>query len=73
MMPIWPDGSLRARFDSECPECGELIREGTGMSYAPAHGGFTHTQCPTPPAAVRPGEISCRDCFLIHPEGKCDR
>ena len=24
-------------------------------------------------AAVRPGEVSCPDCWLIHPEGACDR
>lgn len=73
MMPIWPGGSLRANFDSECSECGELIREGMAITYSSSHGGFIHYPCPTAAPAIQPGEISCRDCFLIHPEGKCDR
>ena len=27
----------------------------------------------TDQAEVRPGEVSCPDCWLIHPEGECDR
>lgn len=71
--PVWPNGSLRACFASECPECGEMIHEGANIAYSPAHGGYTHAACPAPPATVRRGEVSCPTCFLIHPEGACDR
>ena len=71
--------STMARYSGTCPECGErwqpgdLIRsddrEPNGLPI------WTHAACPIPYdlTAVNPGETVCTDCWLIHPEGACDR
>lgn len=71
--------SIVARYSGYCPECGErwqpgdLIRsddrEPNGLPI------WSHAACPTPydPTAVNPGETVCTDCWLVHPEGACDR
>ena len=55
---------------------GDLIRSDqlndVGMAL------WTHAVCPDPivdalMAPARTGEVSCPACFLIHPEGACDR
>ena len=71
-----------ARYSGVCPECGErwqpgdLIRSDqlndVGLSL------WTHAVCPDAAidalmAPARTGGVSCATCFLIHPEGACDR
>ena len=71
--------SIQARWSGTCPECGErwqpgdLIRsddrEPDGLPI------WIHAACPDVPDAttINPGEQVCTDCWLIHPEGACDR
>jgi len=72
--------TIMARYSGVCPECGErwqpgdLIRsQAVGAEH---HEFWMHASCPNPELdrlLVQPGEVSCRACFLIHPEGECDR
>ena len=69
--------TIPARHSGVCPECGErwqpgdLIRsdqrEADGLPI------WRHAVCPDPAPAVRPGEVVCPACWLVHPEGACDR
>jgi len=71
--------SIQARYSGVCPDCGErwhpgdLIRSDhlndVGLPL------WQHAACPTPYDAlvVHPGENVCPTCWLIHPEGACDR
>ena len=71
--------SIPARYSGVCPECGERWQPGDLIrSVDRAVDGrpiWTHAVCPDVPdaAAVRSGEVACPDCWLIHPEGACDR
>ena len=72
--------TIMARYSGICPECGERWQPGDLIrSVADWDGSnvWTHATCPKPELdrllEVRPGEVSCRACFLIHPEGECDR
>ena len=72
--------TIMARYSGVCIECGErwqpgdLIRAGDctedGRPTA-----WMHAACPLmlDPAVLRPGETVCTDCWLVHPEGACDR
>ena len=71
---------MRAKFHGECPACGQEIRPGQEIERA----GFStesffdmeapidfeaqwaHKRCPK---KAEP----CRVCWLVHPEGECDR
>ena len=74
--------TIQARYSGVCRKCGErwqpgdLIRSDqlndVGMPL------WTHAVCPDATvdalmAQARTGEVSCPACFLIHPEGACDR
>jgi hypothetical protein len=70
--------SIPARYSGFCPECGErwqpgdLIRceERTGSPGAdPA---WKHAVCPDPLLDRLIGK-PCPVCWLVHPEGVCDR
>lgn len=73
--------SIRARYSGVCPECGERWQPGDLISAAdqpiwPTV--WTHAICPDAAidalmAPARTGEVSCPDCWLVHPEGACDR
>ena len=72
--------SFPASFPGLCGLCGEGYPEGTLICRAAtpelpprAVSHWVHEVCPDPTPAVRKGEVVCRDCFLIHPEGACDR
>ena len=73
--------SIRARYSGVCPECGErwqpgdLIRAEARTGSPGADDIWQHAACPAIPDATkaRTGEVSCPTCFLIHPEGACDR
>lgn len=61
--------SLTARFPgTPCTECDELIHVGDEIEGSDP--GWRHVACPDPLADDNP---VCADCFLTHPEGKCDR
>ena len=72
--------TITARYSGACPECderwqpGDLIRAvDRSVEGLPI---WTHAACPDAPdplPAARPGEVACPDCWLIHPEGACDR
>lgn len=67
----WP-----ARYPGWCPNCrtpfeaGDLIAKDDDSNV---HAGCVGGVVDDPLPAVRPGEVSCPACFLIHPEGACDR
>lgn len=70
--------SIPARFPGICPECGERWQPGdlirtAGLTTEP--GQWRHDRCPNvlDLDGIRPGETLCPDCWLIHPEGECDR
>ena len=74
--------TIQARYSGVCVKCGErwqpgdLIRADKYHDHGKAL--WTHAVCPDPiidalMAPARTGEISCPTCFLIHPEGACDR
>lgn len=62
--------ALTARFPgTPCTECGDLIEPGEQIEGADP--GWRHVECPDVAGVVeRP---ACPVCFLVHPEGKCDR
>lgn len=63
---------FRARYAGTCDDCGGPIIPGDRVGYNAAQE-LVHWVCPPEPPAVRPGEVSCPVCFLIHPAGECDR
>ena len=73
--------SIPARYSGLCPECGERWQPGDLSRAAdqPTRPTvWTHAVCPDAAidalmAPARRGEVSCPTCFLIHPEGACDR
>ena len=67
-----------ARYPGTCPECLEVWRPGDRIRSRddePAESleRWAHAVCPDPAPTVRPGEVACPACWLIHPEGVCDR
>ena len=73
--------SIAAKFPGWCPECGTRWQEGDQIEFMSdgISSGWVHAECPNwsrdgdplPPA--RAGEVACPACWLIHPEGACDR
>lgn len=68
--------TIQARYSGMCPECGERWQPGDlirACEHPNANGlpCWHHAVCPIVPdaAAVRPGEVACPDCWLIHPKG----
>lgn len=66
--------TLMARYSSICSECGgrwqpgDLIRSDGGV--------LRHAHCPDDydqMVGLRPGETVCTTCWLVHPDGVCDR
>lgn len=67
--------TIQARYSGVCPECGErwqpgdLIRsQAVGAEH---HEYWMHAVCPNDKlaASIRPGEVVCQDCWLVHPKG----
>ena len=71
--------TIPARYSGMCPDCGERWQPGdlirTDQLNDVGLALWTHATCPDVPdiSAVRPGEVICTDCWLIHPKGECDR
>lgn len=55
---------MLARFTSPCPECGELIEEGTEI-IRQASGDWVHRTCPDGP--IDDPRPICDKCFLVKP------
>lgn len=68
------DIGIPARYPGTCPECGERWQAGDQITTATS-GQWRHAVCPEPtdPTDLKPGETACDRCWLIHPEGACDR
>lgn len=70
--------TLIARYSGTCPACGlhwqpgDLIRARGAEDDPewPWSAAWEHAVCPDPLAVEHP---VCPVCFLVHPEGKCDR
>ena len=72
--------TIPARYSGVCAECGERWQPGDLIRADKYHDDigraiWTHATCPTPYDAliVNAGEKVCTACWLIHPEGACDR
>lgn len=70
--------TIQARFPGTCPECGGRWAEGDLIRIIPNDqrpGFWRHAVCPDDPAdpSLKPGESVCQSCWLVHPEGACDR
>ena len=71
--------SIKARWSGTCPECGERWQPDDPIrSVVVGHEHverWVHDRCPnaSDPLSLRPGETVCPDCWLVHPEGACDR
>ena len=67
--------TIPARYSGVCPECGERWQPGdlirTVERATEGLPTWQHATCPVIPDAadLRPGEILCADCWLIHPHG----
>lgn len=60
-----------AEYHGTCEECTGPIVPGQEVSYD-ATDDLVHVECPDPLSAggaLRPGEVVCPDCFLIHAGG----
>ena len=72
--------TIQARYSGVCPDCGGKWRPGDlirTVGLSSESGQWRHAHCPEPAADPvldkRPGEKVCTTCWLIHPEGACDR
>lgn len=71
--------TIRARYSGLCPECGGRWEPGDAIdTVEPGNlSRWVHAVCPdddtSDPTVLKPHEIVCPDCFLIHPRGVCDR
>ena len=71
--------SILARYSGACPECGERWQPGDFIRSRPVGAEHVerwyHDTCPDviDPTTLLPGERVCAMCWLVHPEGECDR
>jgi hypothetical protein len=64
--------SFPARYPGQCPACDERIHEGDQIRFT--EGGTTvHDDCDAVDVKDRPEPAPCTTCWLVHPEGACDR
>lgn len=65
--------SVNAQFSTFCPDCGQPIKVGDSIHLL-ENVGWVHERCPNDPILDKlPSETTCHTCWLIHPEGACDR
>ena len=68
--------TIPARYSGVCPECGERWQPGDLIRADKYHDNgvpvWTHAVCPDP---ITDGLVgtACPVCWLVHPEGVCDR
>lgn len=69
--------TITARYSGTCPECGDHWQPGDSIdTVEPGNlSRWKHAACPDDPAdsLLRRGEQACATCWLVHPEGACDR
>lgn len=71
--------TLMARYSGVCPECGGRWQPGDLIRvHLPDQrpGVWSHAVCPDDIAdalTLRANESVCQACWLVHPEGACDR
>lgn len=70
--------TVEAHYAGVCPECGERWKPGDLICAGQTPGvaaRWQHASCPPPThaLALKPGESVCTTCWLVHPEGECDR
>jgi hypothetical protein len=63
---------FKARYPGTCDDCDGRIKPDDLVAFNSLNE-LVHLDCPDPLPKARPGETSCPRCFLIHPEGECDR
>ena len=68
--------SIRARYSGVCPDCDEKWQPGDLIRSRPVGAEhretWYHAHCPDPTTDHLIGK-PCDTCWLIHPEGACDR
>lgn len=64
--------SFLARYVGICRACDDTISVGDDVRYN-LRAEIVHVACPDPTSSAQPGETVCPVCWLIHPEGECDR
>ena len=68
--------TIRARYSGVCPDCDEKWQPGDLIRSRPVgaehHETWHHAVCPDPTIDHLIGK-PCDTCWLIHPEGACDR
>ena len=65
-----------ARCPGHCEACSERIREGDMIRYGSPTSGdrrIIHDDCDQYQSAPRREHPVCPVCWLVHPEGTCDR
>lgn len=62
---------FHARFPSRCASCDERIHAGDHIRMT--DDGAIHDDCQTVATPDEPTRPACPACWLIHPEGACDR
>ena len=70
--------SFTAQFPGWCADCDQRVEPGQTVRYRKdgrLRQFLVHEACPESVELLgaRPGEVACQVCFLIHPEGACDR
>lgn len=63
--------SFTARFAGRCRSCDERIYVGDTVRMT--DDGAVHDDCTEAAPAERPEAEPCTTCWLVHPEGACDR
>ena len=66
--------TLMARWSGTCPECGGRWQPGDFIR-ADEDQAWKHAVCPDNLGDfdLKPTETVCQACWLVHPEGACDR
>ena len=70
--------SITARYPGHCPGCSERIEIGDTITLASDDGAWVCRDCvnagwQTDFARGKRDEPVCPTCWLVHPEGTCDR
>lgn len=61
-----------SRYRGKCADCGEWWPEGELIRYDDDDQ-LVHATCDQPGANQAARFVACPACWLVHPEGACDR